>query len=157
MNNELINADNNIQLFSLNGHEYQAKIVDLYDGDTCKIVILFNNKLTKFTCRLKGIDAPEIKPKKNMLFREEHIKKAITARNYLLNVICDNKCDDINISKKEILKLLSNNKKLLKIKCYEFDKYGRLLIDVYDNDLLINEELIKLGLVKSYDGGTKDI
>ena len=47
--------------------------------------------------------------------------------------------------------------KLIKIECFEFDKYGRLLINVWnmvDIDT-INDIMIKEGHCKVYDGGTK--
>ena len=46
--NDLNKADNKIPLFSLDGTQFKAKVVNVYDGDTIKVVILFNNKLTRF-------------------------------------------------------------------------------------------------------------
>ena len=53
--------------------------------------------------------------------------------------------------------------KIVKIKCYNFDKYGRLLIDVYlpknipdkKNTTLLSEWLITNDCAYSYHGGTK--
>jgi endonuclease YncB( thermonuclease family) len=42
----------------------QAKITNVYDADTCRAVFYLDNKLVKYTVRLKGIDTPEIRPKK---------------------------------------------------------------------------------------------
>ena len=50
--------------FSLCGQSLKGKVVEMYDADTCKIVLPLNNTLYKFTCRLNGIDAPEMKPNK---------------------------------------------------------------------------------------------
>ena len=36
-----------------------------------------------------------------------------------------------------------------------FDKYGRILADVYVNDIHLNELLIKERYAVKYDGGTK--
>ena len=45
--------------------------------------------------------------------------------------------------------------KLILIECNKFDKYGRLLITVYYNDLNINDELVTLKYAYKYDGKTK--
>ena len=47
---------------------------------------------------------------------------------------------------------------LVKIECLEFDKYGRLLIKVFNNvdELSLNEIMVNEGHGKWYDGGTKD-
>ena len=36
-----------------------------------------------------------------------------------------------------------------------FDKYGRILAKLYDKDLCINDELVKNGWVRRYDGSTR--
>ena len=38
-----------------------AKVVSIYDGDTCDLVIIRNGSLERFKSRLLGIDTPEIK------------------------------------------------------------------------------------------------
>ena len=45
------------------------------------------------------------------------------------------------------------------MECAEFDKYGRLLANIYTLDntnKTINDEMIELGHAKAYDGGTKE-
>ena len=51
-----------IPLMSLIGITTIGKVVEMYDGDTCKIVLMNNNKLEKYNCRLLGLDTPEMKP-----------------------------------------------------------------------------------------------
>ena len=41
-------VDNNIPQFNFKGDIKQAKVVDVYDGDTIKIVFTVSNKLYKF-------------------------------------------------------------------------------------------------------------
>ena len=43
-----------INEFSLNNIKTIGKVVEIYDGDTCKIVLITNNMLYKFNCRLLG-------------------------------------------------------------------------------------------------------
>ena len=88
--NELIKSDNNVKEFSLDNQILLGKVVDCYDADTCRINIILNNKLVKFNCRLYGIDTPEMRPLKSIENRDEIIKKAHTAKNYLLSLIMRN-------------------------------------------------------------------
>ena len=55
------NLDNTVELFSLEGQEHLAKVVDVYDGDTIKCVFPIHNKLYRWNCRLSGVDTPEIR------------------------------------------------------------------------------------------------
>lgn len=131
--------------FSLKNKSFLAKVVDIYDGDTCKIIFYLNDKLVKFTCRLNGIDTPELKPLKSKANRDEEIEKAKLCKNKLTELCCGENT-------------IENNDKLVFIKCNDFDKYGRLLIDIYDSkecEISFNRILVKEGLAKCYDGGKK--
>jgi hypothetical protein len=46
--------------FSLCNLTLQGKVVECYDADTCKIALPLHNSFYKFTCRLNGIDTPEM-------------------------------------------------------------------------------------------------
>lgn len=135
-----------VEEFSLKNKTFIAKVVDIYDGDTCKIIFYLDDKLVKFTCRLNGIDTPELKPLKTKVNRDEEIEKAKQCRNKLIELCCGTK--DIE-----------NNDKLVFIKCNDFDKYGRLLVEIYDSkecECSFNNILVKEGLAKCYDGGKKN-
>lgn len=101
MSLDLSKATDDIPKFSLAGHEYEAKCVSVYDGDTCHIVFEYNGALTKWTLRLLGINSPEIKDKD-----PEIVKKAVESRDFLRSIILD---------------------KIIKVKIEGFEKYGRLL------------------------------
>lgn len=156
---KLINIKNeDINEFSLAGQKLQGKIVDIYDGDTCKIVLIYDNKLLKFNCRLLGLDTPEMKPSKNKVDREEEIINAHKCRNKLIELTTSCKCEINSILKKnECSTLLLENKKIITVECHEFDKYGRLLVELYVNNENCNNILIKEGYAKAYDGGTKEL
>ena len=134
--------------FTLENNVYLAKCVKCYDADSIHIVINFGDKLSRFICRLYGIDTAELRSK-----NPDEKKYARESRDYLKTIILD---------------------KLIIVKCGEFDKYGRLLVDVYpfdDNlnivDLLenggsdlkqessINNHLIEKKYAYKYLGGTK--
>ncbi len=147
--------------FTLCGMTLTGKVVECYDADTCKIALPLQNMFYKFTCRLNGIDTPEMKPKKDKPNREQEIVWAKKARAELLSLVCNNKIDNLEIKKDEIITLLKNNKNLVTVKCLEFDKYGRLLVELYNKDENINSAksfndiLVEKELAVNYDGGHK--
>ncbi len=160
LKNKLISMNtNDIDIFSLNNINTIGKVVEIYDGDTCKIIVVFNNGLYKFNCRLNGLDTPEMKPSLNKPNRDQEITNAHKCRNRLVQLSTDCECPINNILKKQDCQtLIDTNKKIIKIQCHEFDKYGRLLVTLYDNDnnKSINQILIDESYAKSYDGGTKE-
>ena len=127
--------NNKTPIFTLEGSFVQGKIVDVYDGDTVKIVLnlSINSDYYRWNCRLSGINTPEIRTK-------------------------NTKEKEFGLLVRDKLKERIENKILL-IKCGEFDKYGRLLVEIYENNgelLSINNWLIENNYAKPYDGGTKE-
>jgi endonuclease YncB( thermonuclease family) len=145
--------------FTLCGQVLTGKIVEMYDADTCKIVLPVFNGLYKFVCRLNGIDTPEMKPRKDKVNREAEIALAKKARNEFLRLVCpDSKsCLNIEAKKEDIIKELTENKALVTVKCLEFDKYGRLLVEITPKDsiLTVNDSLVIGNYARAYNGGTK--
>lgn len=126
-----------LTLFDFNGYETNVKIVDVYDGDTFTGCFKYDNKLMKYKFRCLGYDSPEMKPLKSVKNRDEVIKSAKEA-------------------KEKFKELTKWDSELVFIKFEKFDKYGRILGTVYNNNKLdINQEMIKLGHGYRYDGGTK--
>jgi len=159
-NINLEDTNKDIPEFSLCGLTLKGKIVEVYDGDTCKIVLPLQNCVYKFTCRLSGIDAPEMKPRKDKPNRDAEIILARKARQELLKLIIPNNTvfDNTEIKKEDINLELEKNRKLVTVKCLEFDKYGRLLVELYsntDSTDSFNSILLAKNLSVSYDGGKK--
>ena len=151
--------DKNINCFSLSGKTFYCKVVNVYDADTCKVVFYLNDELVKYTIRLKGIDTPEMKPPSSDKNRKIQIKEAKRSRNRLIQLSTD--CDlelESDLSKSKIQNLINHNKKIIKIHCEEFDKYGRLLANLFSNEsnISFNDILIKEGYAYKYEGGTKN-
>ena len=130
------NANNKTKMFSFEGRECLGKVVDVYDGDTVKIVFPLSEKeperLYRWNCRLINVDTPEIRTKN---LKEKAYAKVVRdkLREKILN-------------------------KLVYVKCLDFDKYGRLLVEIFDNEKCeecINNWLILNEYAKKYDGGTK--
>jgi endonuclease YncB( thermonuclease family) len=143
--------DTNTPLFSFNGVNGMSRVVDITDGDTIKAIINFKDEYYKIIVRLNNIDTCETKSKS-----EENKNLGVNAKKRLYNLITNKTIE--NNDKKLIKKELHDNCYLIYLKCYEFDKYGRVLGDIYKNDgddvsyssILINEKLAYI-----YGGKTK--
>lgn len=110
-----------------------GKVVKVYDGDTITIATKLpfeNSPIYRFSVRLAGIDSPEIKAKTNI----EKIM-AIKSQHGLEKIVLD---------------------KVVKLKNISFEKYGRILADVYVGDLFVNQWMIDNKLAVVYDGGKKN-
>ncbi len=128
------------QKFTLEGCIKLCKVVDVYDGDTCRVVFNHNGQINKWNIRMTGYDSPEMRPSKSLPNRDEIKAKAKEAKVYLKSLICN------------------SDEQLVYLKCGEFDKYGRLLGEIYVNQNdqeSVNQLMIKDGYAYEYHGGTK--
>lgn len=109
----------------------KGKVIKVYDGDTITVAsrIAPESPIYRFQVRMNGIDTPEIK---GGSMHEKEL--AIKARNELSKMIMGK------------MVYLKNNKT---------EKYGRVLSDVYLNDLHINQWLLDNKYAVEYSGGTK--
>jgi endonuclease YncB( thermonuclease family) len=145
--------------FSLNGLSTYGRLVDIYDGDTLKIVLQVLDGFYKFDVRLKGIDTCELKSQ-----NVENKKRALKARHRVCKMVEEEYGNDEGIkfeTSKEIKEYLQNIVSIVYVKCYEFDKYGRVLADVYiGNESTtrnsISEILLRENLAYVYDGGSRN-
>jgi len=109
-------------------------VIKVYDGDTITIASKMpyeNSPLFRFNVRLNGIDTPEIKSK-----NENEKILAKKARDSLSQLI---------MNKNVTLKNVKN------------EKYGRILSDVYLDDLHVNKWMIDKQFAVEYDGKTKKL
>jgi endonuclease YncB( thermonuclease family) len=116
-------------LFSFNGKTIYAKCVSVYDGDTVTVKFLYRGECLKYKVRLMGIDTPELRTKNA---QEKELSQKI--REHVAIMILN---------------------KIIKLKCYDFDKYGRILADIYVSDICVNEYLLSRKFAVRYDGDTK--
>lgn len=123
-----------LPLFTLDKCVFDAKIVRVYDGDTCFAVFKLHNQHVKFKVRLQGYDSPEMNPPLDSKNREREKKAAQTC-------------------KEELEKHVLN--KIVKLRCGKWDKYGRLLGTLYVDNININNYMIHKGFGYVYSGGTK--
>ena len=119
-----------VSLFNLDNCSFHVKCVEVYDGDTITIILYLFNSFYKFKVRLLHINTPEIRTK-NL----DEKKAGFEARDYLRGLILN---------------------KIIKIKCGKFDKYGRLLGEIFlidqddDCSVSINQKLIDGGYAVLY-------
>jgi endonuclease YncB( thermonuclease family) len=107
-------------------------VIKVYDGDTITIASTMpysNSPLYRFSVRLNGIDCPEIKSKND----DEHAC-ALLAKTEMTNMVLH---------------------KIITLKNIQTEKYGRILADVYIDDLHVNKHMLDNHLAVAYDGGTK--
>ena len=135
-----INDPKDIPYFSFAGKTFIARHCHIYDGDTFSVIFEYKGEFIKYKCRSLGYDCAEMKPRKNIENRDNHILLAHKAKDRL----------------EELLN--KHPTKLIKIECFEFDKYGRLLVNIYNNidTKSINNIMIEEGHGKVYNGGTKE-
>jgi endonuclease YncB( thermonuclease family) len=143
--------DKNTKAFNFDGLNCMCRVIDITDGDTIKVIINFKNDYYKLIIRLNNIDTCETKSK-----CEENKQKGLDAKKRIFNLITGKTIDVVD--KKYIKNELNDICYLCYIKCYDFDKYGRVLADIYSNEklsdsfssILINEKLAYI-----YGGKTK--
>ena len=108
-----------------------CKVIKVYDGDTVTVAsrMTGTNIVYRFSVRLAGIDTPEMTSKNNL-----EKERAIFVRDQL---------HDLVFGKIVLLKNLS------------MEKYGRILADIYLDDLHVNQYMINNQYAYVYNGGKK--
>jgi endonuclease YncB( thermonuclease family) len=137
----------NTPCFSLSGFKICARLVDILDGDSVRVVIQLFGDFYQFNIRINGIDTCEIKSKS-----AENKDRALRARGR----ICELVTEIMLIDRKAIKNHLSANVYIVQIECFNFDKYGRLLANVMTcGNKNIGQTLIDEKLAYVYNGKTK--
>ena len=111
-----------------------GKVIKVYDGDTITIAskLPFDGcPLYRFSVRINGIDCPEMRTKN------------------------ENEKTCAKLAKKKVYDALFN--KIVELRNVKLEKYGRVLADVYYNDVSIGDVLCDCNLAVKYDGGTKNV
>lgn len=122
---------NQVKKFSFENYETIIKVIKVIDGDTITAIFKFKDEFYKTNFRINSIDTAEIHST-----NENEKKFALDTKLYLNNLIIN---------------------KNLNAKFLNFDKYGRILINIYlENNELLSDILIKGGFAKKYNGGTKE-
>lgn len=124
--------------FTFDKKEFIGIPTNIYDGDTLCVVFEYNKEIVKYKCRCLGYDSPEMKPLLSNPNREHEKTLAQSAKTRFTELLRKNKT--------------------IKIKCHGFDKYGRILVEIWNgiDSESINSIMIKEGHGKPYDGGHKE-
>jgi endonuclease YncB( thermonuclease family) len=151
MEKEKENTNTNLVRFNLNGIETEATCVDIYDGDTFDLCFeITMNDLCK--------ERHYTKTKKGCCAKTNNIDTKIMLRmNCRLNGIdaAELKTDKGKEAKQIVYNILFG--KVIKIRLGQFDKYGRVLVDIFINNESLVDKLIKdyPSFFNQYDGKTK--
>jgi len=131
---------NNMKCFSFKDQIFYGYPSNVYDGDTFSFIFIYKDDILKYRCRCNGYDSPEMKPPLNSPNRDYEKELAHKAKDRFIEL------------------LEKHPTKIIRVKCSEFDKYGRLLVDISNmvDEKSINEIMIEEGHGKVYDGGKKD-
>lgn len=131
-------SEADVPYFTFKGRTYMAKPVNVYDGDTFSIIFEYaeGGELMKYRCRCYGYDTSEMKPRRDLAGRDEEVAKAKAAKARLIELFGTG---------------------LVRIECLDFDKYGRILVNVWNqsDSRSVNDIMIAEGHGKAYFGGTK--
>ena len=127
---------------AIDKYNYRAKLVRVVDGDTVDALIDVGFDIWfKKRIRFKGVDTWESRTRN---LEEKKLGLAAKART------------------KELLEKISSKSGYFRIKSYGTGKYGRVLADIYiqdvdGNHIWVNKTLIHEGHAYVYDGGTKKV
>lgn len=105
-----------------------CKVLDVYDGDTVTLCFPFNGKFYKDRCRLYGINCPEIRTRDKI-----EKQNGYTSRNWLISRVLN---------------------KTVYVQFYGKDKYGRLLVSIYEtleDEFSVNNRMITQKLATVYE------
>lgn len=121
-----------------------AKVIDVYDGDTCTCVVRYQGMNIKFKVRLNGLDTPEIRKTEDI----EEKEAGYLARDFVRQLILG---------------------EIVKFDYKGMDKYGRVLADLYlmkkkniamggtiDYSISLSQNIINNNYGVYYDGGKKE-
>ena len=127
-----------VKKFSFEGFITYAKVIKVHDADTVTLLFEYNDTIVKYNVRIDGIDAPELHSK---IPEEANLSKK--GKEYLTNIVLHT---------------------IVKVVCKDFDKYGRILADIYTlktsstneiQETNVSQLLLRGGYVRTYNGGTK--
>ena len=145
--------DIHTQPFTLNGQFIPCRLVDIIDGDSLVVILPVFNNYYKYHIRINGIDTCEIKS-----HNIQNKNLALQARLEILCLITNEQHTDTSITRNDIKTSLNNQVYILYLDCKDFDKYGRLLADVYidfNKNISISKHLLSKHLAYIYNGDTK--
>lgn len=138
--------------FSFAGRRLQARIADVYDGDTVTAIFAAHEGgLYKMAIRLHGVDTPE---RRGASAGER--EAAAAARAFVARWALPGRWDAGAVaSTLDVRASLGREAALVELRCLGFDKYGRCLATVWRGGDCLNDRLLEEGHAVPYDGGRR--
>lgn len=118
-----------------------ARIIKVYDGDTCTALVTVGDEIIKIRLRLAGIDTPELKDEPGHKRSRKERELAEAAQRRLAELVLE---------------------KIIVIEIKSWDKYGgRVVAELYVNlngkEESVSNILLKEGYAHVYNGGKKPV
>ena len=118
--------------YTIKNYKTWAKVIRIYDGDSCYVALFIEDKMVKIPCRLQGIDTAEIRSD-----NPREVMHAKRAKEFLTNIVSD---------------------KLMWVHIHKTEKFGRYLTTLYNNkteSINVSQLILGAGLGYEYNGGKK--
>lgn len=155
VNNVLSNYGINTPVFNLRGLSQICRVVDIVDGDTVYVVFAPFGIFYKFKTRLLGINTPELSRCK-IDDADDDKNKGLNSYLYTISYICGD--NYVYTDRKDLQSFLNDNLIFVYIKCYDFDNFGRILVEIwnvdnngmYSGENCLNTHLLQRGLADVY-------
>lgn len=129
-----------IATFSLMDTGVPCKVVDVCDGDTVWIAFKHGDSVCKTRARLSGINAPEIDTPEGMQSKQRLIE-LITGCLLESNTVKE---------RKTVRNVMGDLSPVLVADIHAFDKYGRVLVTLHKDDMIINDVLVQENHAQPY-------
>jgi hypothetical protein len=136
---------NNTPSFTIDGKCCFARVIDI--GDTITLALPLLNNVYKFNVAVPGIDCYELNGGTSI-----NRESAVRARNRILELLdIVRNSENTAYTRREIRQMLNDTIYIVWVKCYGFEKFGRLFADIYINvgdkhsilEILLLENLVR--------------
>nr|QBK84761.1 MAG: thermonuclease/nuclease [Pithovirus LCDPAC01] len=126
------------------GKLIKARVVEVYDGDTCTVIFAYGTEFLKFKIRVLGVDTPEIKVRGVDKNNEKAVNLAKLEKEAGI------------IVRDDVRNLIQNS--IVSIKMSKWDKFGgRVNGEIFlQQGGTLTDFLLEHNLAKLYDGGKKE-
>lgn len=137
------------------GEVVKAKVVSVYDGDTCTILIPYGSSFMKYNLRIIGVDAPEIRARRDKKKDGERSPEEIQQLDELVTL---ERRAAINV--RDIVKEMICDKEV-NVVIERHDKYGGRLLGTIHlpkgyGEKTLKDYLLQHRMAKEYYGKAKE-
>ena len=148
-------AEEDVSAVPHKGEVITVKVTSVYDGDTCTILIPYGSEFMKYKLRVIGVDAPEIKARRD---RSKDSEKTAEEIAELDELVALEKRAAANV--RDIVKEMICDKEI-KVVIDRHDKYGgRLLGSIHlprgYGEKTLKDYLLQHKMAKEYYGQKKE-